>query len=239
MSYYLAVFVLAACTFACGPGSGKASNGPAASGSPGADSGRPASTPSTPSTPAPAADNRAAASEVTPMPTKQPPLDIAFEARMRVEGGKILVSYRVTNQSKEEALVVNRGDTESGLGAGRVYVEPQPDGTIELSQRAFRQPTDRMCRTREVPPYPGVSRLKPGQSIKEEVSVALPLRYATPYADCTPVPQMPSPVKRVKFCLGVIRGGGKTSYERDTDIVIDGGLIGRQELLCGEVFELP
>jgi len=234
LSYYLAVFVLAACTFACGPGSGNASNGPRAAATPGAT---PHASPSPTPPAARPADNTA--SEVTPMPTKQPSRDIDFEARTRVEGGKILVSYRVTNRTKEEVLVVNRGDTELGLGAGRVYVEPQPDGTVELSQRAFRQPADRMCRTREVPPYPGVSRLKPGQSINEEVSVALPPRLASPYADCTPVPQMPSPVKRVKFCLGVIRGGGKTSNERGTDIVTDGRLIGRQELLCGDVFELP
>ena len=174
------------------------------------------------------------------MPTKQPASGLDFEARLRVEGGKLLISYRVTNRSGREVLVVNRGDTESGLGPGRVYVEPQPDGTVELSRRAFRQPADRVCRTREVPPYPGVSRLGPGQSISEEVSVGLPPRYATPFADCTPVPQMPSPVRRVKFCLGVIRGGaGKTSAERGADIITDGQLIGRQELLCGDVFELP
>lgn len=237
MSYYLAVVMIAASAFACGAGSGNASNGPVASGSPGAGAVRPATTPA--ATPAPAADNRAVSSEVTPMPTKQPAAGLDFEARLRVEGGKLLISYRVKNGTGEEVLVVNRGDTESGLGAGRVYVEPQPDGTVELSQRAFRQPADRLCRTREVPPYPGVSRLKPGQTISEEVSVALPPRHATPFADCTPVPQMPSPVRRVKFCLGVIRGGGKTSAERGAQIVTDGQLIGRQELLCGDVFELP
>ena len=174
------------------------------------------------------------------MPTGQPSRGLDFEARLRVEGGKLLVNYRVTNRTAEEVLVVNRGDTELGLGAGRVYVEPGADGTVEVSQRAFRQPADRLCRTREVPPYPGVSRLRAGQSISEEVSAALPLRHAAPFADCTPVPQMPSPVRRVKFCLGVIRGAaGKTSNERGTDIVTDGRLIGRQELLCGDVFELP
>jgi hypothetical protein len=227
VSYYLAVVMLSTLAFACGAGSGNAANGPRAT----------ATAASPPPTARPA-DNTA--SEVTPMPTGQPSRGLDFEARLRVEGGKLLVSYRVTNRTAEEVLVVNRGDTELGLGAGRVYVEPGADGTVEVSQRAFRQPTDRLCRTREVPPYPGVSRLRPGQSISEEVSVALPLRHAAPFGDCAPVPQMPSPVRRVKFCLGVIRGAaGKTSDERGTDIVTDGRLISRQELLCGDVFELP
>lgn len=234
MWYYLAVVLLSTLAFACGAGSGNAANGPRATATAGA---APPASPSPPPTARPA-DNTA--SEVTPMPTGQPSRGLDFEARLRVEGGKLLVSYRVTNRTAEEVLVVNRGDTEWGLGAGRVYVEPEADGTVEVSQRAFRQPTDRLCRTREVPPYPGVSRLRPGQSISEEVSVALPLRHATPFADCTPVPQMPSTVRRVKFCLGVIRGAaGKISNERGTDIVTDGRLIGRQELLCGDVFELP
>ncbi|HEV2861866.1 MAG TPA: hypothetical protein VGX48_12735 [Pyrinomonadaceae bacterium] len=234
MSYYLAVVMLSVMAFACGAGPGDSANGPRASATPGAA--RPDSPPPSPAA-SPAGNT---ATEVTPMPTEQPARGLDFEARLRVEAGKLLVSYRLKNGTAEEVLVVNRGDTESGLGAGRVYVEPQPDGTVELSQRAFRQPPDRMCRTREVPPYPGVSRLKPGQSISEEVSAALPLSYATPFADCTPVPQMPSPVRRVKFCLGVIRGAsGKTSNERGTDVVTDGRLIGRQELLCGDVFELP
>ena len=112
---------------------------------------------------------------------------------------------------------------------------------VELSQRAFREPTDRLCPAREVPPYPGVSRLKAGHTAAEEVAADLPLRYRTPFADCSPAPRMPAPVRRVKFCLGVIRGGGgkATAKEKGAEVVTSGQVIGRQELLCSEVFELP
>ena len=236
--HHLAVVVLSVWVFACGAGSGNASRGSNAANAAPAEN-LSAATPPPPARGANTNSNTNA-NEVSPMPTKQPARALGFEARLRVEGGKVLISYRVTNNTGQEVLLVNRGDTESGLGAGRVYVDPQPDGVVELSQRAFRQPADRLCPAREVPPYPGVSRLRAGQSAAEEVAIDLPLRYRTTFADCSPAPQMPAPVRRVKFCLGVIRGGGKAvAKENGAEVITHGQLIGTQELLCGDVFELP
>jgi hypothetical protein len=74
-------------------------------------------------------------------PAQKSQLD--FSARIRREAsGEIVVEYSVTNRGARTVLLLNRGDTSLGLGPGRVYVEPQADGTVDLTQRGYTLPRD-------------------------------------------------------------------------------------------------
>jgi hypothetical protein len=97
-----------------------------------------------------------------------------FKANIRREaGGEIVVEYSVTNRGARPVLLVNRGDTSFGLGPGRVYVEPQADGTVDLTQRGYTLPTGYSGPGPSAAVYPGVSELAPGKTASETVRARL------------------------------------------------------------------
>lgn len=167
--------------------------------------------------------------------------DLTLKVTWRAEGtSAALVKYTVTNNSKKTYLLFKRGDMDNGLNAGVFYVEPQPDGVIEISQRAFTQPTGKQCRLREVPVYFGVSRLAPKQSVSGELNIPLPLKYHTPYDDCAPQPAWPAQVRQIRFSLGVIPDAkGATTTHQGGLLVTNTSLMGQQKLLSSEPFTLP
>lgn len=188
-----------------------------------------------------AASPAAAAAEPTDMPDQRRIHDLEFKADVRaVEGGGVSVTYSVRNTGGTTYLLFNRGDTETGLERGQFYVEPLAEGVVEISQKHFAEPKDRNCPERESPIRHGVTVLAPGQRVAEELSVTPPLKHKTPYNDCTPLPAMPEPVRRIRFCLGVIEAdAGKTVVaERQVRIVKDPSLLARQQLLCSNAVEL-
>src|SRR5215218_8390896 len=107
-------------------------------------------------------------------------LDLKADIR-REAGGDIVVEYSVTNRGARPVLLVNRGDTSFGLGPGRVYVEPQEDGAVNLTQRGYTLPPDFSGPALTAAIYPGVSALAPGKTTKETLRVSAPKGRQHPY----------------------------------------------------------
>jgi hypothetical protein len=162
-----------------------------------------------------------------------------FSARIRREAnGDIVVEYSVTNRGARSVLLLNRGDTSLGLGPGRVYVEPQTDGTVNLTQRGYTLPPDYGGPGPSAATYPGVSALAPGKTARETVRVRAPKGRQHPYGRYYPEVQMPDPLRRVRFCLGVVAGDAQTKTTRGTRVLTSLQAVAAQELLCGEIQEL-
>lgn len=136
---------------------------------------------------------------------------VDFQSSIRAEGKqRLVISYQVTNRSDKPVLVLNRlaaqlDSTNIAPDPNAVYIEPTEDGTIEISKRAYPTPNGPTVTT---PYLPGASMLEPGQSISEEIRVALPLRRRRPYMSVVPAPAMPDPARKIKFCLGVAPAEG-------------------------------
>jgi hypothetical protein len=164
-------------------------------------------------------------------------LDLKTSIR-RAAGGDIVVEYSVTNRGARAVLLLNRGDTSLGLGPGRVYVEPQADGTVDLTQRGYTLPQGYGGPGPSVLTYPGVSALAPGKTARETLRVRAPKGRQHPYGRYYPEVQMPDPPRRVRFCLGVVAGDAPTKMTRGTRVLTSLQAVAAQELLCGEIQEL-
>lgn len=167
----------------------------------------------------------------------KPQLDLKANAR-REAGGDISVEYSVTNRGPRPVLLLNRGDTSFGLGPGRLYVEPQPDGTVNLTQRGYTLPPSDMGPGPTAAIYPGVSELAPGQTAKETVRVRAPKSRQHPYGRYYPNVPVPDPPRRVRFCLGVVPADAQTKTTRGTRVLISLQAIAAQELLCADPQDL-
>src|SRR5688500_9251512 len=72
-------------------------------------------------------------------------LEYVFDVK-KVGEEYVEITYKIRNKSaKKSFLVFNRGDTNKGLGNGKVYVEPKSDGLVELSQKRFTEPAGKNC----------------------------------------------------------------------------------------------
>ena len=162
-----------------------------------------------------------------------------FKTSIRRESnGDLVVEYSVTNRGARAVLLLNRGDTSLGLGPGRVYVEPQSDGTVNLTQRGYTLPPDYGGPGPSVLTYPGVSALAPGKTARETLRVRAPKSRQHPYGRYYPEVQVPDPLGRVRFCLGVVPSDAPTKMTRGTRVLTSLQAIAAQELLCGEIQEL-
>lgn len=162
---------------------------------------------------------------------------ITFE---RVSDTFLQFNYKVKNFGESDYLLYNRG-TSLVMRRGTVFVEPQANNSVELSQKRFFQPKDKDCPDREAPIYPAASWLKAKQTVNEEIGVSLPLKLNTPFSDCQPQPEMPKQVKEIRFCLGAAKVNSAKSVKTDgqgTIIVRGGEDIEEQQLLCSDVVEL-
>jgi hypothetical protein len=164
-------------------------------------------------------------------------LDLKVDMR-REAGGDIVVEYSVTNSGARPVLLVNRGDTSFGLGPGRVYVEPQEDGTVNLTQRGYTLPPGHSGPAPTAAIYPGVSELAPGKTATETLRVRAPKARQHPYGRYYPQVSVPDPLRRVRFCLGVVKGDAETKTTRGTRVLMSLQDVAAQELLCGETKEL-
>lgn len=164
-------------------------------------------------------------------------LDLKADIR-REAGGDIVVEYSVTNRGARPVLLVNRGDTSFGLGPGRVYVEPQEDGTVDLTQRGYTLPPDNSGPGPTAAIYPGVSQLAPGKTTKETLRVRAPKGRQHPYGRYYKQVPVPEPIRRVRFCLGVVKGDAGTKTTRGTRVLTSLQAVAAQELLCSEPQEL-
>lgn len=162
-----------------------------------------------------------------------------FSTRIRRESnGDIVIEYSVMNRGARAVLLLNRGDTSLGLGPGRVYVEPQADGVVNFTQRGYTLPPDYGGPGPSVATYPGVSALAPGKTARETVRVRAPKGRQHPYGRYYPEVQMPDPLRRARFCLGVVPADAQTKMTRSTRVLMSLQAVAAQELLCGETQEL-
>lgn len=167
----------------------------------------------------------------------KPQLDLKASVR-REAGGDISVEYSVTNRGPRPVLLVNRGDTSFGLGRGRVYVEPQADGTVNLTQRGYTLPPGHKGPGPTAAIYPGVSELAPGQTATETVRVRAPKSRQHPYGRYYPNVPVPEPLRRVRFCLGVVPADAPTKTTRGTRVLTSLQAVAAQEMLCADPQEL-
>lgn len=168
---------------------------------------------------------------------QKPRLDLKADIR-REAGGDIVVDYSVTNRGARAVLLVNRGDTSFGLGPGRVYVEPQEDGTVNLTQRGYTLPPGYSGPAPTAAIYPGVSELAPGKTATESVRSRAPKARQHPYGRYYKEAAVPEPIRRVRFCLGVVAGDAETKTTRGTRVLTSLQAVAAQELLCSETKEL-
>jgi hypothetical protein len=148
----------------------------------------------------------------------------------------VQIEYNLTNTGDKNYLVYNEG--HSGTNDASVYVEPNPDGSVEISQKAFGEPKDKNCPNRFVPIMPKASWLKANQTVSKKLQLALPLQAKTPFDDCLPADVMPKEVSQVKFCVGVSEADAdKVSIDKDGNIKsLD--LVKPQKLLCSASVKL-
>jgi hypothetical protein len=162
-----------------------------------------------------------------------------FKADIRREAdGQLVVEYSVRNGGARPVLLVNRGDTSFGLGPGRVYVEPQEDGTVLLTQQGYTLPHGYSGPAPTAAIYPGVSELAPGKTATETLRVRAPKSRQHPYGRYYEQVTVPEPLRRVRFCLGVVNGDAETKTTRGTRVLTSLQAVAAQELLCTETKEL-
>lgn len=162
--------------------------------------------------------------------------DIKHNIDIKKVGNEYIeITYKLTNKGKNSYLVFNQGDTNKGLGNGKVYVEPLADGTIELSQKRFVQPAGKSCPNFEIAVTPGASWLKPDETITQTVKTGLPLRVFFPFDACMPKTAMPDQIKGVKFCIGIAEADPAKVKINDQGFVENLSAAGVQTLLCNEL----
>lgn len=135
----------------------------------------------------------------------------------------LIIEYTVKNTGAKDFILYNQGHSDSP-NRQIVYVEPQPDGSIELAQKAFAEPKN--CPLRDAPITPRTGSLKAGETVSGKVFIELPLKQKTPFDDCVPPAEMPPKTNKIKFCLGIQEAGDSKPN------------IGKQEFLCSDSFEL-
>lgn len=173
--------------------------------------------------------------------------DLSFETTIRATGRDgLLISYTVRNRGRQPMLLMNRPPARGGASGplpnpNFVYVETQSDGVVEISKRVKAPPRET---TVFVPEVLGATLLAPGQSFSEEVRVDLAARRRKSAQPVRDVPDIPDPVKRVRFCLGVAPSEGITARTfgqgKNRTIYPDAGaVLLKQRVLCGETTELP
>lgn len=144
----------------------------------------------------------------------------------------VQITYELKNTGDKNYLVYNLG--HFGTNESVVYVEPQKDGSIEISQKAFHEPTDRNCPQRFVAVVPNASWLKAKQTVNNQIEVALPLTVKTPFDDCTPLPAMPAKINRVRFCLGIAEADTNQVKIDEKGFVQGQQFVKEQQLLCSD-----
>jgi hypothetical protein len=169
---------------------------------------------------------------------------VDFAPRLSVveRGGqkRLRVEYTLTNRTGRPLLVFNQGDTQNPGPDGAVYVEPRADGVVEISQRGWEPPAEPS--PAEVV-YPGALLLAPGASASKELELTLDYLVARrPYRTVAPGVEMPRPVRRARFCVGVVPAEGvETRHEGEGArriLIPDYKGVVNQRLLCSPVLEI-
>ncbi|HEU4426991.1 MAG TPA: hypothetical protein VFR67_31055 [Pilimelia sp.] len=170
--------------------------------------------------------------EVTP---SGPAPQVAFAPTVTVTGNALNVSYTLTNNDTSPVVVFNRIPPASPRNTA--YVSVRRDGTVEVAERTFSRPPD--VEAYATTDYGGPV-VGPGATVEHRLSLPLPLRENRPYVD----QELPDPVRKVVFCVGVARytpGGKAPLRDGATEYVTvqqHGPSLGEQHLFCSQPVEL-
>lgn len=168
-------------------------------------------------------------------------IEYKFKAEMKKAGNYngiehkndfVEIEYELNNTSEKDYIVFNKG--HFGTNSYKVYVEPNKDGTVEISQKAFEEPADRRCPQRFVAISPLASMLKSNGKMTKKVQVEIPLETRTPYDDCEPKPELPKQIKQLKFCVGVLEADSSELKLSDDGRVSGMNSMKEQKLLCSD-----
>jgi hypothetical protein len=138
-----------------------------------------------------------------PDPTHLPPA-VDFSATITPESGAVVVTYTLRNAGKSGIVVYNGVTADGGFGApdpNAVYVTGAANNTAQVAKRVFDAPAGVDLDARAV--IRG-EIVPPGGQTGETVRVPLPLVASHPYGP-EQAGNLPEPVRRVVFCLGVAR----------------------------------
>src|SRR6185369_1397415 len=81
----------------------------------------------------------------------------------------VVIEYELKNTGTKNFILYNQGhSSDPGSGGALVYVEPQTDGIIELSLKAFTEPDGKNCPARFAAIIPRGSLLKAGETVKDK-----------------------------------------------------------------------
>ncbi|NUR73660.1 MAG: hypothetical protein HOU81_22815 [Hamadaea sp.] len=177
----------------------------------------------------------AAPAEPADPPASGTPPAIAFTAKVAVEGQTIHISYQLTNKSADEVLVLDRVP-----GTDAVYVVGR-SGThlVEIGRRAYAMPdTDKVSWAQAA--RVGVTKLPPGESVDEQVTLALPLQRRHPYGDDygDGTIKLPDPIEQVVFCVGVVRAAEAKGLAADETLPHLSSTTSVQHLFCSDPVKL-
>ena len=170
--------------------------------------------------------------------------DVAFDVEVSPGPDGIAVSWSLTNTGDAPLLVVDRVPRASGAAVAYdpevAYVVGGADGAVQVAQRLFDLPeTDRMSWAQL--PRAGATELAPGDVLRRDLVVELPLRRLSPWGDDIgygPI-ELPDPVASVHYCLGVVAGEPDPSWglQRTDDAILlnhGGGAVAAQHVLCSD-----
>lgn len=186
-------------------------------------------------TPKPETGNNSNMKEVFNYSGKTDGIEYRFAGKLQKKGksdginypnDNLVVEYTLKNTGAKDFAIYNQGHSDNENRAA-VYVEPQTDGSIEISQKRFVEPKDKNCPLLDFPITPRSVILKGGQTISEKVFVEFPLENKTPFSMCVPQTPMPTALKKVKFCIGFAEADGQKRGETS-----------EQKLLCSDEFSL-
>jgi hypothetical protein len=174
--------------------------------------------------------------------------DVTFDVEVSPGSDAIAVSWSLTNTGDAPLMVVDRVPRASGASVAydpeAAYVVGGDDGAVQVAQRLYDLPeTDRMTWARL--PRAGATELAPGDVLRRDLAVELPLRRSSPWGDDIghgPV-ELPDPVTSVQFCLGVVAGEPEPSWgldRTDGEVLLNhgGGAVAAQHVLCSDPIPL-
>ncbi|MEV6969176.1 hypothetical protein AB0M47_29090 [Hamadaea sp. NPDC051192] len=182
----------------------------------------------------------AAPAEPADPPASGAPPAVGFTADVRVEGQSVHISYQLTNQSPDELLVLNRVPAGGKTDPNAVYIVGR-SGThvVEIGKRAFAMPdTDKVSWAQAF--RVGVTKVPPGQSVGEQLTVPLPLKRNHPYGDDygDGAISLPDPIEQIVFCLGVVRASEAKGLAADETLPHLSSTTSVQHLFCSNPVDL-
>lgn len=130
---------------------------------------------------------------------------VRFESEIVTAADALEISYRVVNDADTDVYVIDSVPTYANgapqpASADTVYVLGSGGSRAEVSKRVFAPPDDK---TFAQMPAVGWVKLAAGEELKRAVRAPLPLEEYRPFADDS-VPELPSAVEEVIFCVGVL-----------------------------------